>query len=257
MSVITLLTDWQNDDYYRGIINGIILSTIPDATLVDISHSIPSHNILLAGFILRSCFNDFPEDSIHISAIRSDTSNGWIAARYNNRFILSADNGLFSIISEKEPEQMVKIDTNIESSTFPEKDILIPAACEIAKGKPLDELGSAVSGICQISNFYPVVDKISITGTIIYIDSFGNAITNISRETFDKVCNNRKFEIFPGSTRHAIRTISETYSKAPKEEILAVFNSLGLLELAFRDGSIHQLFKLETKSNIRILFYDT
>ena len=130
-------------------------------------------------------------------------------------------------------------------------------ACKILNNENFDDFAKKVDDYKIDKNLHSTVSNASITGHIIYIDNYGNAITNITKEQFVKYRRNRKFKIFPGSTEFPIEKISETYLEDDDNIYIALFNSLGLLEIAVINSSVTQLFNIELKSNIRIEFYDT
>ena len=71
MSYIALITDWQQNDYYLGAVKGFIYSQIADVNIIDINNGISKHNLFPAAFILKSCFYDFPEETIFIIGIQT------------------------------------------------------------------------------------------------------------------------------------------------------------------------------------------
>jgi len=257
MSFIGLITDWQQNDFYLGAMKGFIYSKLPDTHIIDINHTISHHNIFQAAFVLKACYTDFPEGTIFIIGVKSyaDGPNGYICFKYKNRYIISSDNGFFSLFTEDSFELAIKLE--ITSSTFPEKDIFANYACKIAMDDNLENIGSVITESNIVKNYYPMLEKTSITGTVMYIDNFGNAITNISQELFDRIRKNRKFTIFPGNNDFPINTISSGYGGYEDAELIALFNSLNLLEIANINISASQYIKLEVKTNIRIQFYDT
>jgi len=175
--------------------------------------------------------------------------------KYLNRYIISSDNGFFSLFTEDKPDSVFSLTE--KPTTFPEKDIFAKYACLILKGETLLNLATPVTDYKIVKNFFPIPEKSSITGTIIYIDNYGNAITNISKELFEKNRNKRPFIIYPGNNNYAIKKISDSYNENEDTELVALFNSIGLLEIAIINASASQLIKLDLKTNIRIQFYDT
>ena len=257
MSYIALITDWQQNDYYLGAVKGFIYSQIADVNIIDINNGISKHNLFPAAFILKSCFNDFPEGTIFIIGVQTiiEGENNYLCFKYKNRYILCSDNGFFTHFTEEAPEAVYCL-TDIPS-TFPEKDIFAKYACKILNGENISEFANPITEYKIVKNFNPIIEKSTITGTIIYIDNYGNVIINVSKEQFEKTCNERRFKIILGNTNYNISKINKTYNENNDNEFIALFNSIGLLEIAMNNTSIANLIQLEIKSNIRIQFYDT
>ena len=257
MPLIGLITDWQQSDYYLGAVKGSIYTKIPDARIIDINHTISPHNIFQAAFVLKACFNSFPEGSVFIIGVSSYAHglNGYLCIQFQNRYILCSDNGFFSLFSEDPYEKAVILE-NIPT-TFPEKDIFTTYACKLLNNEPMDAFGNSPQDIVSNKNFYPMLEKNVITGMVMYVDNFGNAITNVSQSTFNKIGKERNFTIFAGNNDFSIKEISEGYEGEDDGELIALFNSLDLLEIANLNGSALSMIKLEVKTNIRIVFYDT
>ncbi len=254
MPFIGLITDWQQSDYYLGALKGSIYSRLGDAKIIDINHSILPHNIFQAAFVLKSCFSSFPDETVFIIGVSSyaSGSNGYICFKYQNRYILTSDNGFFSLFTEEPYDTAVQLEN--KATTFPEKDIFAGYACRIIQQESIENFGPAITEYHKNLNFFPSLEKNAITGMVLYIDNYGNAITNISRTQFEKVGKDRNFIIYPGNNDFKIKTISDGYNNEDEGELIALFNSLDYLEIANIKISASQIIKLEVKSNIRIQF---
>jgi len=257
MPFIALITDWSHNDYYLGALKGYIYSIIPEVKIIEITNTISNYSISQAAFVLKSCFSNFAEETVFIIGIKTvvNSKNKYLCFKYQNKYILTSDNGFFSIFTDAQPQAVYCFD-NVHS-TFPEKDVFAKYACKILNNENFDDFAKKVDDYKIVLNLHSTVSNASITGHIIYIDNYGNAITNITKEQFVKYRRNRKFKIFPGSTEFPIEKISETYLEDDDNIYIALFNSLGLLEIAVINSSVTQLFNIEVKSNIRIEFYDT
>jgi S-adenosylmethionine hydrolase len=257
MSYIALITDWQQNDYYLGAVKGFIYSQIADVNIVDINNGITKHNLFPAAFILKSCFTDFPEGTVFIIGIQTviEGKNNYLCFQYKNRYILCSDNGFFTHFTEEEPDAVYCFKDI--ATTFPEKDVFAKYACKILNDENISEFANTIEEYKTVKNFNPIIEKSTITGTIIYIDNYGNAIINITKEQFVKTCKERKFKIILGNTNYFISKINNVYNENNDNEFIALFNSIGLLEIAMNNASISNLIQLEIKSNIRIQFYDT
>jgi len=145
MPIITLTSDWGTNDHYSGMVKGSILSKIPNATIIDITHNIPPFNLNSASFILRNVIHTFPKGTIHIIDINSDASIEMphTVLVHNGQYLIGADNGLFSLIFDSKPDEAFEIDMiqDSDSFTFSACDIFIKIAQHIVDGKSLSEVG--------------------------------------------------------------------------------------------------------------------
>ena len=258
MSIITLTTDWKANDFYVGAVKGAIISECPEATIIDITHQVQTYNIAQAAFILRNSYNHYPKGTIHIIGVNSESSkkHPYVVIKADGHYFIGAANGIFGLMFDEKPEIIVKTKSEDGLSSFPELSFFSKTACDLSKGKDILELGERISDLSQQIPIIPAVDENVITGSIIYIDSYENAITNISQDLFNKAGKNRKFEILIKSNSNRINKINKTYDETSIGELLAIFNSLNLLEIAINKGKVCELLDLNINTTIRIKFYD-
>ncbi len=256
MPVITLTTDWNNDDYYVAAVKGAILSSFPEAVIVDISHKIPSFNVTQAAFILKNSYRHFPEGTIHIVGVNSTSGpeTRFLGVKAEGQFFLTYDNGIYGLIFRDEPTEIVELKAGKDPHIFPELSVFVPAACKLGKKVALKELGKKLKDFAKTIPLRAAIDDSGITGSIIYIDSYHNAITNITRELFERVAQNRNFEILVQSNKYKIDRINTKYGETTIGEILAIFNSVGLLEIAMNRGNAAELLSLDLNSSVRVNF---
>lgn len=257
MPVITLTSDWGNKDHYAGSVKGLILKNYPEATIIDISHEVPPFKLYQASFILRSCYKDFPDGTVHIIGVNSeanaDTSH--LAVYNNGQYFIGADNGIFSLLFDSFPEKIVEINhKNKKNTTFPAYDVFVEAACHISSGKPIEELGAVKNRIKEMIAFQPVVTDNYIRGMVVYIDTYFNVFTNITKKLFDETTKNRNYNIKFAS--YTIDKISEAYNEVPEGEILAVFSSTGYLQIAQNKGDAANQLGLALNSLVVVDFED-
>lgn len=257
MSIITIVSDWYKNDYYLAALKGRILSNVPNVQIIDISHNIKSFNIFETAFILKNSFYNFPENTIHLICVSSVYSeeNPFIIVKAYNHFFVGVDNGIFSLMFGENIEEAVKVKLPIINKSFMELDIYPEIVKRILQEKKINNIGEKYERIKKQTQILPIFNEDSINGIIIYIDSYYNAITNINKDLFYKLCNNRKFNIFVQSNYYKISKISESYSEAPPGELVAIFNSIDLLEIAINQGKITELLNLNIGSTIKIKFF--
>ncbi len=256
MPVITLTTDWRYDDFYSGALKGKILGLYEDAKIIDITHQIKPFNITEAAFILRNTYHHFPKGSIHIIAVKSEPEKirEHVLVEKDNHYFIGTDNGIFGLLFRDQPDKIYTLEKSMALPTFPSLSVFAEAAAKIAMGESPESIGRETGEIYKRIPLRPTIDENVIIGRVIYIDSFSNAITNITKELFYRVANNRSFQIFVQSNTNKINRISKTYQDSPEGELLALFNSLNLLEIAMNGGNAAQILSLTKDSTVRVSF---
>ncbi len=258
MHFVTLTSDWGKADYYAGAIKGNILSACSDVNIVTLSHSVKSYSIAEAAYILRNSYPHFPEGSIHIIAVHTDPEPDCklLLARIDGHFFLTADNGILGLLGDAESSDVVSLKKNLEdiNETFPALKYFSHAASSIINGTPFEDLGEIDKDYRKQIPLRATIENDTITGTVIHLDAYGNAITNITRELFERVGQGREFNIYVQSKHYRISKLNQYYSSSPGGDLLALFNSINLLEIAIRNGSARELMNLNTDSTIRVEF---
>ncbi|MAY84364.1 MAG: hypothetical protein CMP59_09560 [Flavobacteriales bacterium] len=260
MAIITLTTDLGLKDHYVGVVKGSILSQCPEVNIVDISHLIPPYDIMEAAFTLRNAYSSFPENSIHIIGVNPeiDANSDHLLVRYKGQYFIGADNGVFSLIMDEEPEEVyeLNISPTEEDLTFPTKDVFTKAACHLAKGGTAPLIGKQIDGFKKRMPFQAVTHDNVIKGIVIHVDHYGNIISNIEETLFKAFGSGREFTIEFRGGDYDIKNISKSYSDLPEGEKLAIFGSSSLLEISINKGNASQLLGLRKSDTIRIVFHD-
>ncbi len=245
--IITLLTDYGTRDHFVASMKAVILSIASNVQIVDLTHEVPPHDILEAGFMLRSCYSYFPTRTIHVVVVDPTVGSERkpIIVATDNYYFIAPDNGVLSLVYDVEPVSTV-VEIAAEhlrmpevSNTFHGRDIFAPAAAWIARGTDILNFGNPVEEYTKLT--LPkarVVGDALIKGSVIHVDRFGNLITNISRDDY-----NAAREKVPGNAfkvmiaKQEIVGLKEYYSQVPKGELLALFGSTNLLEISQNQGS--------------------
>jgi len=258
MPVISITSDWGFKDHYLAAVKGSILTHIPDADIVDISHDIPSFDLSQTSFVIRNSYKYFPSGSIHIIGVKSDASikTPHTAVLYDGHYFIGADNGIFSLIFDRDPEKIVEIDIiqDSDSFTFSTRDVFVMAAAHLAKGEPIEKLGNLKDSLVQKMSFAPVLEKNTIKGKVIYIDTYENVITNITQDVFKDTVGKKPFSILFRTPGYVINSISQSYDDVPEGEMLALFSSGSHLEIAINLGKAASLLGLHIDDTVRIEF---
>ena len=255
MAIVTLLTDSGESDHYVAAIKARVLSTNPGLTLVDISHHILPSDIAHGAYVLRSVFREFPKGSVHLVAVNSTGSSGdaFIALQLEDHFLVGVDNGLLGLISEKPHQNLVELNAiNPIVSSFPERDILAPAAARLASGVSILTLGKSLETYKKMTDRHVKATKKQILGHVIRVDGYGNLITNIQKDTFDTLIKGKVFTVQFGGEK--FRRIHSNYHQADQGDCFLLFNSLGLLEIGIYKGNASELLGLSYDSPVNVLF---
>lgn len=264
MALVTLTTDWGIKDHYLASVKGSLYSALPSLTIVDISHSITPFNLNETSIILRNCYRDFPDGSIHIIGVDSESTSEkpHVAIKMDNHYFIGADSGVFSLIFNRFPDQVVLIEKETMPSkfTFSTRDVFVGVAKYIAEHNSITALGKPVQQLRQFMPFAPVVEhdeatnSTVISGKVIYVDNYQNAKTNITRELFENNSHNREFVIVFNTFNDNLHKISNYYSDAPAGEMVAVFDSEDMLEIAINKGKAGSLLGLSLDTRVRVIF---
>jgi S-adenosyl-L-methionine hydrolase (adenosine-forming) len=261
--IITLLTDFGTRDHFVAAIKGVILSIAPQTQIVDISHDVPPHDILEAGFILRSCYANFPSRTIHVVVVDPTVGSPRksIIVATDDYYYVAPDNGVLSFIYDADPVSTV-VEVSAEhlmlaqvSKTFHGRDIFAPAAAWLARGTDMLNFGDPITDYSRIPlPKAKMVGEALVKGTVIHVDRFGNLITNISREDLESARQK-----VPGDglrvlvAKQEIQGLKEYYAEAQKGEVVALFGSSNLLEIAQNQGSAARTLNVSRGAEIGIL----
>ena len=257
MGIITLTTDLGHTDFYQAALKGSLLNLYPAVKIIDISHDIPPFDIQQAAFVLKNAYQYFPKRTVHLIGIDSvyNKSTRYLAIKYNDYYFVGTDNGIFSLLFDKAPEEAVELTViqDLKYLHFPLTDIFAKAAVYLAKGGNLTEIGNPINEIQQRTVIQPVIDNNTIRGRVIYVDSFQNVITNITKELFTEVQNNRSFTVH-FRRNETISQLSWHYNEVPEGEKLCLFGISNHLEIAINKGNASGLLGLHIGDIVRVDF---
>ena len=239
---VALLTDFGTRDHYAGTLKGVMLGICPDATLIDIGHDVPPHDVLAGALELAACYRYFPHGTIFLVVVDPGvgSSRRGIAADVGDYKFVAPDNGVLSaVFRESPPKKVVELTERkyalpTVSRTFEGRDRFAPAAAYLAKGIALVALGKGVADFHTIDVPKAVAGDAEVTGEVVRVDRFGNLITNIDRRTFEQFAATRAIAI--DIDGREIPRIVATYAEAPAGELCALFGSTDHLEVAINAG---------------------
>lgn len=239
--VITITTDFGHKGPFAGVMQGVILSRFPGASIVDLAHDIPAHWPPEAGFWIERSYRYFPDGSIHIAIVDPGvgTEREIIIAEYDGHIFMAPDNGLLAPVLEKSDvvyqlqyDKLKPLGLSAPSATFHGRDIFAPVAAEMAAGRirPAD-IGVATAQWTPGWIDDPEVQPGRVTGVVVTVDAFGNLITNIRADLI---------ESFENPVAHLAGhdfEFKSTYGRAEPGHYLALINSFGVLEIARAEGN--------------------
>jgi hypothetical protein len=240
--VITLTTDFSLKDPFVAMMKGVILGINPKANIVDITHNITRHNIAEASQTLSMSYRYFPDGAIHIAVVDPGvgSSRRPIMVVTESQFFIGPDNGIFSSIINEAGEDTIKVIHITEDeyflsktgATFHGRDIFAPVAAWLSKGLEAGQFGERINDYLTIN--IPEVtfsESSSLTGEIISIDSFGNAISNITRDNLSSLDSSESGNRLMVSYNNAPLSLLSFYAESKGSALSAIINSSGYLEL--------------------------
>jgi hypothetical protein len=202
-------------------------------------------------FVIRNTFSHYPEGTIHLVFISSEGSDGkpHLLVKARGHYFIGADNGMFNLILNSEPDLIINLSNDDGAD---EITLFVRAAAALAAGQPPEKLGIKVKTLSEKVPLRATINRDVIIGSVIFIDSYGNAITNITREIFQRVFENRNFRILIKSNKYYTEKISRLYSDEPVGELVTRFNTLDLLEVSINGADLCQLFSVDTGDAVRV-----
>lgn len=247
LPIVTLTTDFGTSDHYVAAVKAAILTVSTQIAIVDVTHEIPAHDVLAAGWVLRNAYSCFPKWTVHLAVVDPGvgTSRRPILVVTDNYYFVGPDNGIFTFVLEAEPPSRVIELTAAHyfrsgvSPTFHARDIFAPVAANLARGIESSNFGDPVDDITRVDLPRPkVTQEGAIRATVAHIDRFGNIILNVTRSSMESMLQRMKasgFTATVGSTR--VAQIFKTYGEAPAASPFLLYNSSNFLEIAANQAS--------------------
>jgi S-adenosyl-L-methionine hydrolase (adenosine-forming) len=241
--IITLITDFGTADGYVGEVKGVLLSSVPDVELVDITHDIPPQDVERARLTVARVWRRFPARAIHLVVVDPGvgSARAALAVASDGRFLVGADNGVLSPALLIPGARAVALTVSAGvSATFHGRDVFAPAAAALARGESLEALGvEARSPIVRRTPEPTRRGDGALVGEIIAIDHFGNAVTNLIG------LRGGTIEVGPEMV-----PLRHTYVEAKIGEAVAVVGSTGFIEIAIRNGDAARALQLSRGTRV-------
>ena len=256
--IVAFLSDFGTQDHYAGTMKGVVLGVCPDATLVDIGHDIPAHDVLAGALELAACYRYFPAGTIFLVVVDPGvgSSRRGIAAECGDYRFVAPDNGVLSaVFRDMPPKKVVELTERkyarpTVSRTFEGRDRFAPAAGWLAKGVALMSLGKGVTNYQVIDLPKLELATNAISGEIVRVDRFGNLISNIDHRSFAQLADQGTVVVSAGD--RDIPRLVATYADAPPGELCALFGSTDHLEIAVNAGNAAQRLGLGRGAKLRV-----
>ena len=250
MRSITLTTDFGTRDWFVGAMKGVILGVNPRAQVTDLTHEIPPGDIRAGAFALLAGCRYFPKGTIHLAVVDPGVGSRRraIAVQTDHGVFIGPDNGVLSWALAREKIRTIRLLEERKyflepvSRTFHGRDIFAPVAAHVSRGLPVQRLGRELKEIERLAWPKPAKRGTELQGEVMYLDRFGNAITNLEAELLSGggtvTCK------IPGR-RRARCELAEFYAAVPANQPVAVIGSSGHLEIAVNGGSAARRFGLK------------
>lgn len=253
--LISILTDFGEKDFFVASLKGVIAGINPSARVIDITHQIPSYNIQTGSFVLDAVCRYFPDRTIFLVIIDPGvgSSRRILLVETKKYFFIAPDNGVLGLVLEREKAIHIRKIENKKyflpytSTTFEGRDKMAPAAAWLSTGVPAEKFGPEIYQVKRIHLPKPKIKGSEVLGQVLYVDKFGNLITNIPPKILDSIrhkAGEGQLLLMAGSEK--IISFKKNYSHSKKGELLCLIGSLGLVEIAVREGSAAK--KLEMKA---------
>ncbi len=259
--IITLTTDYGLSDHLVGAMKGVVLKINPDAKVVDICHNVMPYDILDGALTIAQAYSYFPPRTIHVVVVDPGvgTQRRPILVTADQHYFVAPDNGVLSLIFEKEPRITVRHVTadhyflSLVSNTFHGRDIFAPVAAWLSKNWNTESFGEEITDYIRFSIPKPKASGQKLTGTVLKVDNFGNLITNLKPEDAPQIVQpGVKFKILVGSK--AIHHLAQTYAQGAPGEAFAIVGSSGFLEVSVSKGSAARALGVQRGAEVTLEF---
>ncbi len=241
MAIITLTSDWGISGYYAAAVKGVILSKMPNAVIVDVCHNVKPFDHFEPAFLVKNTYPTFPEGTVHIIAVDSveNELHQHLVVKLDGQYFVCSDNGILSILVGNKSYEAVVVEVEQDTNfyTFSARDRFAKIAVMLANGARMDEIGGEYKQKLYGSGvFQPrMTNNGFIEGIVIYVDSYGNAITNITKELYEQFRNGHECIV---EFNNYYADIKECYDDVQRDDTVAFFGTHGYLEIALNKESL-------------------
>jgi len=262
-AIITLTTDFGQNDHFIGVVKGVILGIAPETQIIDISHAVQPFDILDGALTISQAYSYFPSGTVHMVIVDPGvgTARRPLLVTGDRHLFVAPDNGVLSLVFDREERLSVRHITaehyflQPRSNTFHARDVFSPVAAYLAKGIEPDRFGEEITDYVRFGAPRPKpVDERTLRGIVLKVDRFGNLITNITPQDAPQL-----FEAAPPAFKIAIGTKAQatrmcaSYAEGAPGEVFGILGSMGFLEVATNRGSAYQLLGAGKGSEVNVV----
>lgn len=242
--IITLTTDYGINDHLVGTLKGVILKIQPEAQIVDVTHSVVSFDVLDGALAIAAAAPYFPPRTVHVVVVDPGvgTTRRPILVAADNQYFIAPDNGVLSLICEREPNAVVRHITSDHyflrplSNTFHGRDIFAPVAAWLTKNWQPEAFGETVTEFTRFAFPKPKQADSGLRGVVLRVDNFGNLLTNFTPEDLpESASTDGKVQFIVGGK--PVKQLVDTFARGPAGEAVALLGSSGFIEIAVNKGS--------------------
>ncbi len=261
MPIITLLTDFGQRSFFPAAMKGVILGICPGASVIDVTHAVPEHDINAGGYALYATYRHFPAGTIHVAVVDPGVGSERriLAVEMQGYVILTPDNGLLSfLLKSSTPDRIFRVE-NRElmnkrvSPTFHGRDVFAPVAAHLANGVSVEEVGPETRQIKRLQISSAERTDFGVAGEIVSVDRFGNIVTNIRADLLPESAEARQ-KVVVRISGHTVRGISRTYADVGLGQLVAYIGSTDLLEIGRNRGSARDVLGAGVGHTVKLLF---
>ncbi len=263
MAVITLTTDFGTNGWFAAAMKGVIAGIAPDAHVVDVTHEIAGQDILTGAFVLAQCFRNFPRDTVHVAVVDPGVGSPRraIAVKSLDYFFLAPDNGVLTLALAAMDDRTALQCRSVEnerlfnrpvSRTFHGRDIFAPVAAHLARGVAFHEVGPVIDTITRLDLAEPKMTRKGLEGRVMFVDRFGNLITNIAARHLEQLGGEPKTFRIGSSWNGIIRKFGRFYAEVSPGKPIAVIGSSNFVELCVNQGSAAKSFHAKVGDKVTV-----
>jgi S-adenosylmethionine hydrolase len=261
-SLIALLTDFSWHNWYLGVMKGVIKGINPDVRVIDLCHDVSSQDVREGSFILSNSFGYFPRGTIFLCVVDPGvgTKRKNIVVQTQDHYFVAPDNGILSSIFEKaKVEKVIQVEPGaytltVKGSTFYGRDVFAPIAAHLSRGTKPEEMGEELASVLIVPALKPFLSKMGeVLGRAVYVDSFGNIITNIEEEYLRPIYPEGLEQVKVRLVGRTIKGVGRYYAQGEEGMLIALINSWGYLEIAVNKGSAWRELGLKEKKSLEII----
>ncbi|HLP51868.1 MAG TPA: SAM-dependent chlorinase/fluorinase [Chitinophagales bacterium] len=253
MALITFTSDLGMRDFYVAAVKGAIISHCGYVPMVDVTHAVKQFDIKEAAFTVRNAYRYFPKGTIHLVHVNaSEANNKLLVAIADGHYFITFDNGFLSLAFEKTPHQTYQVnDELLENGSLLHEGAIAKVIDLLEKEYLPRDFGHVTTETVNLRLLQPICSPGSVRGTIVNIDHYGNAVTNISQAMFADFIGERRFTVLANVGQS--KTISKKYTDVEVGDMVCLFNAAGYLEVGMNKGKAELLMGLKVDMPIMVL----